>query len=151
MPANTSPIYTPTPNVGTARITAQQAGSGKSDGSGTVGTDIFKTFTAGANGSYVRDLTIKPAATAAATTTTATNIRVYLSTVGSGSTTSSDTKLFREIGIPAVSAANTSTPTPDFVIPLGFAIPSGTYIHVGSGNTLAASTEFHTEVVGGDY
>ena len=151
MPANTTPIYTLTPNVGQARITAQQASSGRSDCNGTVATDIFKAFTAGSNGSYVREIVVKPAATAAGTATTATNIRVYLSTVGSGSTTSSDTKLIRELSIPSVTAASTTVPTPEFTFPLGFAIPSGMYVHVGSGNTLAASTEFHATVTGGDY
>lgn len=151
MPANTSPIYTLTPNIGQARITAQQAGSGKSDGSGTVGTDIFKAFTAGANGSFVRDIRIKPAAATAGTTTTATNIRIYLSTVGSGSTTSSDTKLIDEITIPAVTAGSTTAATPQFGVTLNMVIPSGSYIHVGSGNSIAANTEFHATVVGADY
>lgn len=151
MPANTTPIYTLTPNIGQARITAQQASSGRSDGGGTVGTDIFKTFTAGSNGSYVRDLVVKAVATAAATNTTATSIRVYRSTVGSGATTSADTKLIRELSIPVVSAANTATPAPDYTIPLGFAMASGDYLHVGSGAAIAANTEFHTTVTGGDY
>lgn len=151
MAANTSPIFTLTPNIGTARITAQQASSGRADGSGTVGTDIFLAFSAGAAGSYIREVRVKPTATTAATTTTATSIRIYLSTVNSGSTTSSNTKLLAEIGIPSVSAAATTTPVPDFSFTFNFAIPASTYILVGSGATIAASTEHHVAVIGGDY
>lgn len=151
MTANTNPIYTLTPNIGTARITAQQVGSGKSDGSGTVGTDIFKAFTAGANGSYVNRVLIKPAASTAGTTTTNTSIRVYYSTVGSGSTTSGDTKLLAEINVPAQTAGSTTVPAGEYAQPINRAIPSGSFIHVGSGAAIAAGSEFHVTVDGGDY
>lgn len=151
MAANIDPIYTLVPNVGTTRITAQQATSGRSDGGGTIATDIFLAFTAGSNGSFVRDIKIKPAATAAATATTATAIRVYISTQGSGATTSANTKLVDEVAVPSVTAASTTTPVPTFSVPLNFAIPSGTFILVGSGAAIAANTEFHVEVIGGDY
>jgi len=150
MPANTDPIYTLTPNVGTARITAVQAATARSDGGGTIATDIFKTFTAGSNGSFVREMRVKAAATTA-TTTNATSIRVYFSTVGSGATTSADTKLIGEFAIPAVSAANTTTPSPDFIFPLNVAIPTGSFILVGSGVTIVANTEWQTTCFGGDY
>lgn len=151
MAANIDPIYTVTPNIGMTRITAQQVTSGRGDGNGTIATDIFLAFSAGANGSYVREVRMKPAATAAATTTTATSIRIYISTKNSGATTSADTKLIDEIAIPAVSAAATATPVPVFTLPLNFAIPTGNYILVGSGAAIAASTEFHIVTVGGDY
>lgn len=147
----TSPQFPGTINNGNTRITAQQASSGRSDGGGTVGTDIFLAFTPGASGSFIKDIVIKPAATAAATTTTNTSIRVYISTVNSGSTTSSNTKLIDEINIPAVSASSTTAPTPTFTLPLNKAIESTEYILVGSGATLAANTEFHVSVFGGDY
>jgi len=147
----TSPIFPGTVNNGETRITAQQASSGRSDGNGTIGTDIFLAFSAGASGSFVKDIIIKPAATAAATTTTNTSIRVYISTQSSGATTSSNTKLIDEINIPAVSAASTTAPTPTFTIPLNKALESGQYILVGSGATLAANTEFQVIVFGGDY
>lgn len=151
MAANVAPIFTVLPNVGVTRITAQQATSGRSDGNGTVATDIFLAFSPGSNGSYVREVRIKPAATAAATTTTATSIRIYLSTQSSGATTSANTKLIGEVAVPAVSAASTTVPTPDFTFPLGFAIPSIQFILVGSGATLAANTEFQVVTIGGDY
>lgn len=150
MPANTDPIYTLTPNVGMARITAVQAATARSDGGGTVGTDIFNVFTAGANGSFIKEIRVKAAASTV-TTTNATSIRVYYSTVGSGATTSADTKLISEFAIPAVSAANTTAPSPDFIIPLNVAIPTGSFIHAGSGVTIAANTEWQATAFGGDY
>lgn len=151
MAANVAPIFTATPNIGVTRITAQQATSGRSDGNGTIATDIFLAFTPGSNGSYVREVRIKPAATAAATATTATSIRIYLSTQSAGSTTSANTKLIGEVAIPTISAASTTVPSPDFTFPLNFAIPSTLFILVGSGATIAANTEHQVVTIGGDY
>ena len=70
MPANTSPIFTLTPNVGAASVVAANT---RSDGNGTIGTDIYKVFTAGSNGAFFNTvrfaLTASSAATAAAATT----------------------------------------------------------------------------------
>ena len=61
MAANTSPIFVGTPNTGIyAGITAANTAT---DGTGTV----YTVFTAGANGSYVRRLLIKPLGTNVAT------------------------------------------------------------------------------------
>lgn len=151
MAANTSPIFALAGVIGSTRITAQQVGAGKSDGSGTIATDIFKCVTGGANGTYVKELRAKAAASTAGTVTTATSIRVYTSTVGAGATTSADTKLISEFAIPAVTAGSTNAPTPDFIIPLNFVVPNGSFIHVGSGAAIAANTEFHVTGYGGDY
>lgn len=151
MAANTTPIFGLTGVLGTTRITAQQANAGRSDGGGTVGTDVFKAATGGTNGTFVKEIRVKAAATAAATNTTATSIRVYASTVGSGATTSADTKLIGEFAIPVVSAANISAPSPDFCFPVNFVVPSGSFLHVGSGAALAANTEFHATAIGMDY
>lgn len=151
MPANTSPIFTLTPNTGSARITAQQASSGRNDGNGTVGTDIFLVCSAGSNGTFVSGCRVKAAATAAGTSTTATTIRFYKSSVNTGSTTSSNTKLIGEISIPAITAASTTVATPDYFWPYNKAIGSGEYILAGSGNTLAANTEFQVTAEAGDY
>ena len=51
MSANTSPIYSLTPNVHGAAVTA---GNATSDGTGTVGSSSLPViYTAGTNGSYV--------------------------------------------------------------------------------------------------
>lgn len=151
MPANIDPIWVNTPNVDSVRVTAQQAGTGRSDGNGTIATDIFLAFTPGSNGSFLESLIVKAAAATAGTATTATSIRVYLSTQNSGATTSSNTKLIKEFAIPSVTAGSTNTPTPEYTIPMNMRIETAQYVLVGSGAAIAANTEFHVTAVGGDY
>lgn len=51
MPANTSPIFSITPRVSSVRVSAAAT---VSDGTATVGTNIYLAFTPGANGSYIQ-------------------------------------------------------------------------------------------------
>ena len=148
MPANTSPIFTLTPNVGVVGVTAANT---KSDGTGTVATDIFKAFTAGSNGSFVTRVRFNPTASAAGTTTTATVGRVFYSTVGSGATANTNTWLLGEVTLPSVTADSSSAPTNPIELMLNFAIPSGSFIHVTNHAAPAASTLWQVQVFGGDY
>jgi hypothetical protein len=146
MPANTSPIFTLTPNVGVIGVTAANT---KSDGTGTVATDIFKAFTAGTNGSMVYKVRFSPTASAAATATTATVGRVFYSTVGSGAT--ANTWLLAEVTLPTVTADSSTAPTNSIEVALNIAIPTGSFIHVTNHAAPAASTLWQIEVFGGDY
>jgi hypothetical protein len=149
MPANTSPIFTLVPNVGQAKVTAANT---KSDGTGTVATDVFKAFTAGANGSFVTRVRFNPTASAAGTATTATVARVFYSTVGSGATTGgTDTWLIGEVALPSVSADSSSAPTSPIELMINMAIPTGSFIHVTNHAAPAASTSWQAQVIGGDY
>jgi hypothetical protein len=148
MPANTSPIFTLTPNVGEA---AASAANTKSDGAGTVATDIFKAFTAGANGSFVTKVRFNPVSSAAATSTTATVGRVFLSTVGTGATTNANTWLLGEVALPSVSADHSTAPTNPIELMLNIAIPTGSFIHITNHAAPAASTLWQATVFGGDY
>ena len=70
MAGNTDPIYSKVGKISGVEVTAANT---KSDGAGTIGTDIFLAFTADAtNGSFVRDIKTFLTATTAATATTAT-------------------------------------------------------------------------------
>lgn len=150
MPANTNPIYTLTPNVGPP--VAVSAANTKSDGTGTIGTDIFKAFTSGANGSWVSKVRFMPGASAAGTATTATVGRVYLSTKTSGSTTAgTDTWLLGEVALASQTADNTANAMVPNELPLNMAIPSGYTILVSTHHAPAANTSQHAVVVGGDY
>ena len=51
MPANNSPIFTGTPRVSSVRVSAATTAS---DGTGTVGTNMYLAFTPGSNGSYLQ-------------------------------------------------------------------------------------------------
>jgi hypothetical protein len=149
MPANTSPIFTLTPNVGVAAVTAALTDS---QGTGTVATNIFKAFTAGANGSFVWRVRWNPTASVAATTTTATVARVFYSTVGSGATTGgTNTWLIGEITLAAVAADHSTAPTSPLEIIINMAIPTGTFIHVSNHAAPAASTNWQAMCIGGDY
>lgn len=150
MPANTAPIFTLTANVGTVNVTAANT---KSDGTGTgVGTDIFKAFTAGSNGSFVQRVRFNPVATTAATTTTATIGRVFYSTTGSGATTGgTNTWLIAEVTLPSVSADSSTAPTNPIEVMVNAALPTGSFIHVTTHAAPAANSSWQATVFGGDY
>jgi hypothetical protein len=149
MPANTDPIFTRTGLKGSVLVTAANASS---QGGGTIGTDIFLAATCDAtNGSFIQRVRWIPTATAA-TTTTATVGRVFLSTVASGATTSANTWLWQEVALAAIAADNATASVIFFDIVLGFAIPSGTQtILVTNHAAPAANTAWRAIVIGGDY
>lgn len=148
MPANTNPIFTLTPNVGCVGITAANT---KSDGAGTIGTDIFKAFTAGANGSFVVRARFIATASAAATVTVGTIGRVFYSTVGTGATTNTNTWLLGEVALGTVTADSASAPVNPLELMLNMAIPTGTFIHITNHAAPGASTLWQVQVFGGDY
>lgn len=153
MAANTSPIFSLTPNVGTVGITTTNA-QVKSDGtSAGSGNDVmFKVFTAGANGSYLERIKFYSVASAAATTGVATTLRAYLSTVSSpGATTSSDTYLLGEVSVPAVNSSNSVNATSSYDIVLGIVIPTGKYIHVSQHVAQTTNQRWNALAIGGDY
>jgi hypothetical protein len=150
MPANTSPIFALTPNVGEAKITTTAANV-SSAGGGTVGTDIFLAFSAGANGSFVQRVRFIPVASAAAVNSVATTLRVFLSSVNTGTTTDSDTNLLAEISVPIISTANSTNAVSYYEIPLNIAIPSSHYILVSQHIAQTTNQRWQATVFGGDY
>lgn len=151
MAANTAPIYPRTPRTPHGVIPNSFAALTRSDGVGTIGTNLVKLDTAAADGTFYRHLLIKACASAAATTTAATVIRLFHSTVDSGATTVNDTMLIGEVQIPAISAANATGATPDFIIPINFALESGHTLLVGTSVSPSASVSFSCVLVAGDY
>jgi len=149
MAGNNDPIYS---KVGSITSVAVTAANTSSQGGGTIGTDIFLAFTADAtNGSFVRDVRMLPTSTAAATNTTATVARVFLSTVSSGATTSSNTHLIGELALAAQSADNTTSAVYPVVLPLNFALPPGMTILVTNHAAPATNTLWKITVTGGSY
>lgn len=148
MPANTDPIWTKNGKISSVLVTAANTSS---QGGGTVGTDIFLAFTADAtNGSFVQRVRCIPTATAP-TTTTATVARIFISSVTSGSTTSSNTFLWDELVLPAIAADNASAAVPEFDIILNIPLPAGYTVLITNHAAPAASTAWRFVVVGGDY
>ena len=151
MAANFNPIYTLTPNVGFAKISTAAANV-KSDGTGTVGTDLFLAFTSGTNGSFVQRIRFNAIASAAAVNTVATTLRVFLSTVNTGTTTSANTSLLAEISAPGtLSAANSTNAVLFYDFPLNMAIPTGRYILISQHNAQTTNQQWQGTVFGGDY
>ena len=148
MPANTSPIFSKNGAIESVLITAANTSS---QGGGTIGTDIFKSFSADAtNGSFVQRVRFIPTATTP-TTTTATVGRVFISSVTSGATTSANTFLVGEITLPAIAADNASTGVIWFDVMLGFAIDPSFTVLVTNHAAPAANTAWRAVVVAGDY
>lgn len=145
------PQFSATPVLGQAVWTSSTTANTKSDGTGTIGTDMLKLVTAGASGTFVQKVRAVPSASAASTATTATVLRLYLSTIGSGATTRADTFPIAEVACPAQTAdAPTGAVTP-IEIPLGIAVPSGYYLHASMHHAAAANTSWAISAVAGDY
>lgn len=151
MAANTAPIYPHTVRSPGVSITSTTTALVRTDGVGTIGTDLLLLSTAGTDGTFYRQVNIKPCATTAATNTTATVIRVFKSTVTSGATTAGNTQLLGEVQIPSVSAANTTIPLPDFIIPLNIALEAGHTLLIATSVATGASVTFACVAIAGDY
>ncbi len=151
MPANFNPIYTLTPNVGVAKI-GTTATLTNSTGAGTIDTNLYVAFTAGANGSFVQRIRFNAVSSAAAVNTVATTLRVFLSSVNTGSPTSANTSLLAEISVPGtLSAANSTNAALFYEIPLNIAIPTGRYILIGQHVAQTTNQQWQGTVFGGDY
>lgn len=146
---NTSPIYSLTPNIAGV---APSAANTNSDGTGTIGTNIFKAWTAGAQGSYISVIRWSAVGTAAATNTTATVGRIFISSLSSGTTSpGNNTFLIAEYSL-AVQAADHSTNATFFIeVPLNKAVPPGWSILVTNHAAPAANTAWQAVVYAGDY
>jgi hypothetical protein len=149
MAQNTLPVFSLVPNIGDCQLTGNIA-SAKSDGTGTIGTDIFLAFTAGANGAYVSRARINAYATTP-TTTTATVIRLFLSTQSSGATTAANTQLIQELAVGAMGAANATGALMPLEVLLNFAVPAGMTVLASIHANLAANSGFQVVIIGGDY
>lgn len=150
MAANTTPIFSLTPNVNSVTITQSSANT-SSAGGGTVGTDIFKAFTTGAAGSFVNKVRFMCVASAAATTSVATTLRIFISSVGSGATSAADTFLYQEISVPAIAADHSTNATNYYDVPMNIAIQTGRFILVTQHVAQTANQNWIATAVGGDY
>lgn len=148
MPANSDPIFS---RVGSISAIAVTAANTSSQGGGTIATDIFKAFTADAtNGGLIQfgywilcESTIN-------TASTATVGRVFISSVSSGATTSTDTWMYDERALASQTPSSTVAGT-KILVPFNFAIDPGFTILVTNHAAPAANTHWKFVVVGGKY
>ena len=141
MPANTTPIFTLTPNIGFANLTATNANTAL-DGTGTVST----VYTAGSNGSFVNNLIVKSSTTTA--TSAAGTLRIWINN-GSATSSATNNTLIREYVLTTVTASAT-TSTLNFEFPLNLQLPAG-YTIIVTVATMAASTGWQFTCTGADY
>ena len=145
MAANTAPIYTLVPTVqwGATDGNGGSAGSLKTantakDGTGTVLT----VFTAGAEGSYVQEISAR-----AAGTNVASVLRVFLNN-GSSNATLANNILIAEMALPATTLTEVAA-LADYTIQIQRAIPAGYVLNVTLGTTVAAG--YFVSCFGGNY
>lgn len=129
------PQYTTTPNIS---ADTETTANNVYDGTGTVGT----AFTAGANGSFVGFITLKPLGTNVA------SVARFWVNNGLTNATAANNYLIAEATLPA-SSASTTVALPNVSIPVNFAIEAGYKINFALGTTVAAG--WQATVVGGDY
>lgn len=149
MAANTSPVFTAVPNVGAAEIGA--TGAFKSDGTGTIGTDMIKVYTAGNNGDWINTIRFTPVASVSSGVVLGTVLRTFLSTQGAGSTTNANTFLLFEQAVPTTTVANQLTGISYYETIVSRAIPSGYNILCSSAVSNASNTNWTVVVFGGSY
>jgi|SRR5580692_315699 hypothetical protein len=148
MTANIAPQFIENANVGQVAVTA---GNTSSEGGGTIGTNMFLLFTAGANDSFVENVVWLPTASAVATATQATVARLFLSTVGAGSPTSANCFLLAEVALPSVSADSSTVANNPVVMPVNERIPTGYFLLVTNHAAPNANSQWVAQAFGGNY
>lgn len=149
MAANTSPIYTATPDPKPAGAIIGTSANTATDGTGA---NTYLIYTADAtNGSFVQSVKLKAVSTIAATVA-----RLWLctdtGTFTAGTTnTAVNTSMLAEITIAAWTASNTLA-SPDYVIPVNMGMAANTKLLMTFGtSTGAATTGFNPTTIAGDY
>ena len=151
MPANTTPIFGVTPNLGTGSI-ATTAALTRSDGVGVVNSTIFPCFTAGTFGSFVQKVRFFSSANTP-TTGVATVLRVFIGYVNTPGATLTDagTTLIGELSVPAVPSANATNAANFYDLPLNFALPAGMYMLVAQHTAQTTNQHWNALTIGSDY
>lgn len=136
MVASTTPIFVKQPDVAWSTVitTANTA----MDGTGTVLT----CFTAGADGSFINRLAVRPLGT-----NVASALRVFINN-GSTNATAANNALLVDITLPATTASNNTGLNP-VDVPLNIALPAGYKLNCTIGTSIAAG--INVIALGGDY
>lgn len=137
MVANTSPIFTLTPNIAFASLTT--ATSAQYTGAGT-NTSLIHT--AGSNGSFVTKLTAE-----AAGTNVATVMMIFINN-GSSVGTAANNTLIGSMTLAATTGSATGA-TQHYEYPLNIQLPAGYKIYVALGTTVASG--WAITAIAGDY
>ncbi|NBX52014.1 hypothetical protein EBT25_19280, partial [bacterium] len=115
-----------------------------------IGTNAFVAFTSGTSGSYVQKVRFSFTSTTSAINSVATVLKVYYSTVNTGTPTASQISLIADILAPAQTLTTTTASYP-IELPINFAMPANTYLLVGQSVAQSANSAWVATVFGGDY
>ena len=149
MAGNATPQFTKNGTIGAPLVIT--AANTSSQGGGTIATDIFKMLTADAtNGSFVEFVRWIATATTP-TNTTATVGRLFLSSVTSGATTTTNTHLISEVALPVVAADSTTLAGNYIDVALNIRLPAGWTLLATNHAAPAANTAWKAIPFGGDY
>jgi hypothetical protein len=136
MVANTAPIFSKAAHV--EWVNGITAANTAKDGTGTVQT----VFTAGANGSYLQKMIVRPRGTNVATV-----LRVFLNNGGDNATAVNNV-LIAEQSLPATTNSETAA-IAGFEIPLNVPVPPGYEVNIALGTAVAGG--YAVSAFGGDY
>jgi hypothetical protein len=139
MPANTSPIFTLTPDIQWADAMTV-ANTTKDLTSGT----IYLAFTAGANGGYIQRIKFRTLGTNLA----ATVARIWINNGGVTGTSTNNT-LWDEITLPTTTNSEVAAQA-NYELPLNFALPPTYRIYVTLG-TAPNAAGWDATIIGGEY
>jgi hypothetical protein len=145
MAANISPIFTLTPNVGTARLVAANTAA---DGSGTV----YQLIAAGTNGTRVDAVRFRNSQATAAASSAMVHRIFYSPTVTTGAPGSGSYKLVGEVATATATRSTTAIGAASiytFDIPLFMA--SGSALYVCQSVYAGVADQFDAQAFAGDY
>ena len=152
MAVTATPVFPQGPKVASAKIGATALA--KSDGTGTVATDMMACGQVGANGGRIKSIKFQPVATSAPTVMTSTTLRAYYSTVASGGTTGgSDTWSLGEVAGGTPSADNSTAAAAPVYIPaaVGQYVPANAYLYGSAHVVNAANSHWQMTIEWEDY
>jgi hypothetical protein len=150
MTANTSPIWTHTPNIGTADIATATANV-NTTAPGTIGTNCFLLFSSDIDGSYLQKIRFSFISTTGIISSVATTLQVYLSTINTGATSTTNTDLIANVQAAAQTITTTTTAPYQIEIPFNFAIPANRYILISQSVAQNANSNWQGLAIGGNY
>lgn len=153
MAANINPIFSRLADWLGSIWTSSLTGNTRSDGVGTIGTDMLVALIVDpTEGGFLDRLRFTCSASAASTATTASMIKVFISTVSSGATLRTNTFLWAEVACPTQTADAASTTATNIVeVPFGIGLPAGTTVLWCMHHAAANNTSWQCNAIGGKY
>jgi hypothetical protein len=156
MAANTSPIWTLSPDIGWALIPNNTANT-NTQSPGTIDSGVAAgtvlAFSSGVNGSYLQKIRFQFTSTTSVISSVATVLQVYISSVNTVGAALNTVNTTYFTGVQAAAQTLSAVTTAPYVIeiPLNFAIPASRYILVSQSVAQTANSGWMASVIGGDY